>query len=543
MLSVALLSLLVPATGTASLPATAALEQQDNLPVTIWLNKRDVQLGDRVKAYARTNADGYLVVLHAEPDGRVRVLFPLDPGDDNFVRAGNDYEIRDRGGREAFRVYSPSGLGTVYAAFSRDPFVFEPFSRANHWDYGLPDTWLVIEDPEAELTDIAVTMASGAYFDYDLVQYGVGETVAPAPGRVSLSFYGGSYAPYGWGWYDPFYHYGYGYGYPHYGWGFNIGFGWGYPYYYGYYPYYYGYYPYYYPYYYSYYPYRYGYYPCCYYGGSYPSPYYSYPTYGSRRSRYLPATSPYNGASRTRRVYTAGHATSPARRVALASGVSATGRSASAAGRRTSGTIVRAVDAPGRRTVSTSTRNADASTRRSFPQPPVRTTPVRRTDPSTAGRREVAVGTSSTRTTDQARSEGSAATTRRTPTPSRAQVSPVRTTDVRRQITSTRRTTSSANRSVTTTRPTSTRSVSPRTSSPSVTRRVTPTVRRTTPTVSRPRPATSTVRRPSTPARTPARVSRPAAPSRRPTPSVSRSSGTTSSSTASSSKPTRRRKP
>lgn len=537
MLSVALLSLLVPTTGTAGLPATAALEQQDNLPVTIWLNKRNVQLGDRVRAYARTNADGYLVVLHAEPDGRVRVLFPMDPGQDNFVRAGNDYEIRNRGGREAFQVYSTGGLGTVYAAFSRDPFVFEPFSRADHWDYGLPNTWLVVEDAEAELTDIAVTMASGAYFDYDLVQYGVGETVAPAPGRVSLSFYGGSYAPYpyyGWGWYDPFY-----YGYPYYGWGFNVGFGWGfnvgfgwgYPYY-GYYPYYYGYSPYYY----GYYPPRY-YYPCCYYyGRPYPAPYhrYGYTTYAGPRLRYSPPRSPSNGASRTRRVYTAAHMTSPARRVALASGGSSSSRGVSAAGRRTGGTVVRTVDAPARRTVSTSTTNAGASTRRSFPQQPVRTTPVRRTDAGAAGRRELADGTSPTRTTDQARSQGSVATTRRATTPSRSDVSPVRTTDVRRQMTSTRRTTSAASRSATITRPTSTRSLRPTTSSPSVTRRVTPAApRRTTPTVGRP----------SAPARAPASVSRPAAPTRRPAPSVSRSSGTKPSSTASSSKPTRRGKP
>ncbi|MEJ2239064.1 MAG: DUF4384 domain-containing protein [Gemmatimonadales bacterium] len=119
MLSVALLSLLVPTAATASLPAAAALTQQDNLPVTIWLNKRNAQLGDRVRAYARTNADGYLVVLHAEPDGRVRVLFPVDPGQDNFVRAGSDYEIHGRGSREAFRrvraVFAgrPLGLRTA----------------------------------------------------------------------------------------------------------------------------------------------------------------------------------------------------------------------------------------------------------------------------------------------------------------------------------------------------------------------------------------------------------------------------------------------
>ena len=32
----------------------------------------------------RVENDGFLVVLHADPDGRVRMLFPLDPDDDHY---------------------------------------------------------------------------------------------------------------------------------------------------------------------------------------------------------------------------------------------------------------------------------------------------------------------------------------------------------------------------------------------------------------------------------------------------------------------------
>jgi hypothetical protein len=39
----------------------------------------------------------YVVVLHTDADGRVRVLFPVRSGDDNFMKAGQDYEIRGRG--------------------------------------------------------------------------------------------------------------------------------------------------------------------------------------------------------------------------------------------------------------------------------------------------------------------------------------------------------------------------------------------------------------------------------------------------------------
>jgi hypothetical protein len=239
MLSVALLSLLVPAVGVDAAPA--AITQQPNLPVQVWLNTREVRLGDRVRVYTRVATDGYLLVLHAEPDGRIRVLFPIDPVEDNFVRGGSEFEIRGRGDREAFSVFTQSGIGTVYAAFSRDPFQFAEFARNNHWDYGLPDTWQVFNDAEADLTDIAATMASGAYFDYDMTQYGVGEVVAQTSSQA-LHFYGNatyigvanpyirpwrhyaylSYTYYGW--YDPWYSYGYPYGW---GWGVGVGWGWG----------------------------------------------------------------------------------------------------------------------------------------------------------------------------------------------------------------------------------------------------------------------------------------------------------------------------
>ena len=77
----------------------------DDPAIQIWIsNDRRFLPGDRAKVQVRTREDGYLLVLHADPDGHLRVLFPLDPGDDNFVRGGPKYEIRGRGGRESFTV-------------------------------------------------------------------------------------------------------------------------------------------------------------------------------------------------------------------------------------------------------------------------------------------------------------------------------------------------------------------------------------------------------------------------------------------------------
>jgi hypothetical protein len=271
---------------TLTLAPTEAIQSAQEPPVRVWLDKRgDLERGTRVRVFTRVDTDGYLVILHAEADGRIRVLFPLDPFHDNYVRGGQDFEVRGRGDREAFQVYAASGAGTLYAAFSRDPFRFDAFVRNNHWDYRLLETWRLNEglDAQAELTALASQMAGeGTYFDYDLTHYGVAQQTASSGGGGGTVYVnpGLGWGWGGWGWGSPYWgwgggpYFGIGWGW---GWGFgiNIGWGWGSPYwgwgspywgspYWGWgWPHHYGYY---------------GYYP--YYGGPY---YYAgaYPYYGS----------------------------------------------------------------------------------------------------------------------------------------------------------------------------------------------------------------------------------------------------------------------
>jgi len=173
--------------------------------IKVWMNKRaDLRRGDRARVYVRPDLDGYLLVLHVEPDGRVRVLFPLDPYDDNYVRGARDYEIEGRGGREAFRVYDTDGTGTVFAAFSRDPFQFDAFVQGDHWDYRLLEQWRLTPDldPETELTALTQQIASGTSYDYDLTTYFIGREVAttyysyPRSYGISIGF--GNWYPWSW---------------------------------------------------------------------------------------------------------------------------------------------------------------------------------------------------------------------------------------------------------------------------------------------------------------------------------------------------------
>jgi len=186
MISALLLPLLF--SGAPGQPAAAT---RDDPPIRLWIsNDRRFLPGDRAKVQVRTEYDGYLLVLHVDPDGRLRVLFPLDPDKDNFVRGDKKYEVRGRGGREGFET-DATGRGTVYAAVSRDPFRFDGFTLGDHWDYQALAPARLREDPEPELNDLVHRMAQSSY-DYDLLNYEVISRSTYASGYPSR-YYGSVY--------------------------------------------------------------------------------------------------------------------------------------------------------------------------------------------------------------------------------------------------------------------------------------------------------------------------------------------------------------
>src|SRR5216117_1928370 len=75
-----------------------------DLPVHVWLNFHILRRAGPARVFLRASDDGYVVVLRADAAGKVSVLFPLDPGDDNFVRGGQTIEVRSRGDLAAFFV-------------------------------------------------------------------------------------------------------------------------------------------------------------------------------------------------------------------------------------------------------------------------------------------------------------------------------------------------------------------------------------------------------------------------------------------------------
>src|SRR3989442_1619217 len=162
-----------------ALAAPCAAVASDDPPIHVWLNQDNYFVrGDRAKVYVRAAADGYLVVLRADADGRLRALFPIDPSDDTFIRAHKKLEVRSRGDREAFAVDEREGSGVVLAAWSASPFKFDEFVRGDHWDYRVLGTIQTGADAEAALVAVVQRMAGDARFDYDVVTYTVQSTTA-----------------------------------------------------------------------------------------------------------------------------------------------------------------------------------------------------------------------------------------------------------------------------------------------------------------------------------------------------------------------------
>ena len=203
-------SLLLASTLFGGLSAPPLPPTHDDPTIRLWLSDDGrYRPGDRARVRVQARNDGYLIVLHVDPERRVRVLFPLNPGDDNFVRGGKRYEIQGRGGREAFTVTGRSAQGTVYAAVSRERFRLDQYTAGGQWNVAALDSVPTSGDPEADMNAFVRGIAPDA-FDYDLLSYGTYRRAY-------------AYAPY----------YGYGYGYPFYppfasGLFFGFGFDYGY---------------------------------------------------------------------------------------------------------------------------------------------------------------------------------------------------------------------------------------------------------------------------------------------------------------------------
>jgi len=168
--SLALLALPLLAAGPASAanPGPAAPVPPG---IRLWTSHGDTyHRGEAVRIYFRTERDAYVTIFRVDTDGRLRILFPRDPGDPNLAHGGQTYDVEGVNDRDAFYVDDYPGVGYVFGVASQDPFDYDALAGNDHWDFeaaqNLTDGRLH-GDPYATLQQLVQQIEPEGYADYD----------------------------------------------------------------------------------------------------------------------------------------------------------------------------------------------------------------------------------------------------------------------------------------------------------------------------------------------------------------------------------------
>ena len=141
------------------------------LGVRAWLPDTILPVGAPARIYVELEDSGYLALLHVEPSGRIRVLYPEHPNDPDFVPGGAPFVVGGISDSTTFRVVAP-GTGTLLAVRSWTPLDFASLVDGNRWDYARA---LLLQptagNPLAALLDIADRITDGEAYTYDLTGY------------------------------------------------------------------------------------------------------------------------------------------------------------------------------------------------------------------------------------------------------------------------------------------------------------------------------------------------------------------------------------
>jgi hypothetical protein len=133
----------VSITLTADPLVTIANLKQDKpaFNIDIWTNKKRYRLGEEIRFYFRSDQDCYLTLVDYEPNGKVKVLFPNQFFQDNFVRGGQTYIIPGREYGFKLTIEPPTGTERIKAIATTDPLslfdldftkgFFPPVERSN----------------------------------------------------------------------------------------------------------------------------------------------------------------------------------------------------------------------------------------------------------------------------------------------------------------------------------------------------------------------------------------------------------------------------
>src|SRR5256885_11478543 len=99
--------------GAGRTSARSAAAQDSYRPhVEVWTTRGEdpYNRGEGVRVFVRADQDAYVTLLRVDTDGRVRVLFPRQPWEDNFVRGGRELEVQGYDSPDLFQVDDYPGV-------------------------------------------------------------------------------------------------------------------------------------------------------------------------------------------------------------------------------------------------------------------------------------------------------------------------------------------------------------------------------------------------------------------------------------------------
>ncbi|MFZ1683157.1 MAG: DUF4384 domain-containing protein [Candidatus Zixiibacteriota bacterium] len=94
------------------------------LDVDVWSNHSDDQFyeGDNIVLSYRVNRDAFVAIYSIDSRGRVRLLFPNDPNQDNYIRGGVTYQLPSGNDNYDLEVDGPAGTENIQILASRERF-------------------------------------------------------------------------------------------------------------------------------------------------------------------------------------------------------------------------------------------------------------------------------------------------------------------------------------------------------------------------------------------------------------------------------------
>jgi hypothetical protein len=173
------------------------------LDAEVWADHSDGEYysGDNVVISYRVNRDAFVSIYSIDTRGRVNLLFPTDPAEDNYVRGGVTYSLPAPNANYDLEVNGPEGFENIQIVASREAFTIPDW----YGNSGMVCDWDNRADYMDYLNSTFFVRYGGQRFAYDRAAIYVNEWepsyFRPVynPSYPSWTVYGNCYVDYPWG--------------------------------------------------------------------------------------------------------------------------------------------------------------------------------------------------------------------------------------------------------------------------------------------------------------------------------------------------------